>query len=49
MTVKSVAVVCLPCFLTAYAAGPVQVARNETEGLKAGYHDPELTARSEKR
>ena len=49
MTVKGVAVLCLLCFLTACAAGPVQVARNETEGLKAGYHDPELTARSEKR
>jgi len=42
---KNIAVFCLCCFLAA-CAGPVQVAKSETEGLKAGYLDPELTARS---
>ncbi len=45
---KYFAVVCLFCVLTACAAGPVQVAKNDTEGVKAGYLDPELTARSQK-
>ena len=45
---KNLAVFCLFCILTACAAGPVQVAKNETEGLKAGYVAPELTARSVK-
>jgi len=47
MTMKTTAVFCLFCFLTA-CAGPVQVARNETEGIKAGYQDPELAALSRK-
>ena len=45
---KNFAVFCLFCILAACAAGPVQVAKNETEGLKAGYRDPELTALSQK-
>ena len=45
---KYFAVVCLFCILTACAAGPVQVAKNDTEGVKARYLDPELTARSQK-
>ncbi|HUJ90794.1 MAG TPA: hypothetical protein VLX12_11390, partial [Syntrophorhabdales bacterium] len=40
-------VLLLICFLTA-CTGPVQVARNESEGLKAGYQDPELAALSRK-
>ncbi len=34
-------------FLVA-CSGPVQVARNETEGLKSGYQDPELAALARK-
>ena len=44
---RNIAVFCLFCFLTA-CAGPVQVARNEAEGVKAGYQDPELAALSRK-
>lgn len=47
MAIKHIAVFCLFCFLTA-CAGPVQVANNETEGLKAGYQDPVLAALSRK-
>ena len=48
---KKILVSC--CFLLlagclAACAGPVQVARNETEGLKAGYQNPELAALSRK-
>jgi hypothetical protein len=48
MTMKNIAMLCLLCVLAACAAGPVQVAKNETEGVKAKYLDPDLTARSVK-
>jgi len=35
------------CFLAA-CSGPVHLAKNETEGLKTGYQDPELAALSQK-
>ena len=48
---KKIVILCFSLLLTgllAACAGPVQVARNETEGLKAGYQDPELAALSRK-
>jgi hypothetical protein len=44
---KRIVLIFLFCFLTA-CAGPVQVANNEKEGLKAGYQDPVLAALSRK-
>jgi hypothetical protein len=45
---KSIAVLCLLCSLTVACAGPVQFAKDEKEGIKTGYLDPELTALSRK-
>lgn len=47
MPMKGIAVLCLCCFVFA-CAGPVQIARNDTEGLKATYEDPELASLSRK-
>src|SRR3974390_1440357 len=44
---KNSVVLCLFLFLAA-CAGPVQVAKNESEGLKTAYEDPELAALSRK-
>jgi hypothetical protein len=47
MNMKKTAVVCLIVFLTG-CAGPVYVARNESESLKTAYQDPQLAALSAK-
>ena len=47
MNMKKIAVVCLIAFL-AGCAGPVYVARNESESLKTAYQDPQLAALSAK-
>jgi len=47
MNMKKIAVVCLIALL-AGCAGPVYVARNEAEGLKTSYQDPQLVALSQK-
>lgn len=48
MRLKSIAALCLLCSLTVACAGPVQFAKDEREGIKTGYLDPELTALSRK-
>jgi hypothetical protein len=48
---RKILVSCLFLLLIGFVAactGPVQIARNETEGLKAGYQDPHLAALSQK-
>jgi hypothetical protein len=48
---KKILVCCLLLLLTGFltaCTGPVQIARNETEGLKAGYQNPHLGALSQK-
>lgn len=47
MTHRKIAIFCLVCMLAA-CAGPVQIARNEKEGIKTGYMDPKLEALSSK-